>query len=1449
MDSSQDPTSQPLDLLGNESLNESTLHRRQSDSNLGTLPAPRPDTPSTLQMRARRRQSQIPNPLPTHQDFPAKSISALIAQRQQQRQLKRHEPSTPPPQNQEDTFNQTLEIRLHHSVGSMSISPTCRDVVLAGRLGLVIIDLEDPWLPPRMLPHMSKWEVADVQWSPYVSRESWVASTSNQKLIVWNLNYSGSQAIEHVLHAHSRAISDINWSPHHPDILATCSVDTYVHLWDLRCAGQGSDGKDDRSVRPANSFTPWNAATTQVKFNRKSEFLLASAHDKDVKIWDIRKGAVPVTSITAHSKKIYGIDWSRQNDHDIVTCSLDKLVKFWNINTPEREEEVISTNTPVWRARNTPFGNGVLMMPQRTESKLFLYNRASPEKPVHAFEGHVDTVKEFVWRWKGGNGSEGDEREFQLVTWSKDQNLRLWPVSKDIMKTVGHNPSPRKTMCSGPINEKQQDGSYSPHSFQQIPKENQDDQGYKAMPASVGPLRLTPNSHGTTMTPFRASAAIIGNSGYSGGYDTLSNAYREQKYAINPLLWMQNVKTVGPVGELRRGATTENTFQTVTGEMSTVLNKYASAGVKTEKINAASRTCTISLHGPWSDTPNAFLRITVRFPPQYPDNSPPEFEIQKNSMMSIYYRAHMAQDLNALASSYTSQKKWCLEPCIRYLLGENFQEDGDFNLATPDGIGGLPGHSNNGSVASLTSSPGQSGYITNWNGPSTVDNGDSDDEIFAGPSFMSGFSGYGGTGKRVSLQSEKLVDMSSKQSADETVPFPRLCGGVFSGNGQLVCFFSTLRVRDSKRTAQTQKPVEQDTSARSNTSNGEYFENTYSDFYKHPRTYEQFEEYKEIAAMSRQGRNATVLVAGSGGAFGEYAYDEDPDEMDDGLSSMASLYFKPDSFALSHSLGNRDSLLYRGPKTDRVTYNVVIADFTDMMPYSPWLAKEYILSADDPVSACIHNAEVCKAHDRHDLFKVWSLALEILRECVPLEVPGENDIVQDGSLVAVGRPEVQLNYTDQAIQRDEKLAELRSVLHANRQRQLKSNGITELTSKNMSISRPKQRVKWGKHPLGQKLADNLLQHFIHIGDIQTAAMLSCILKDGTKDSQKISRSSSQKMLDVQAMSDDAVLDYFSIKSHTSPNTRARGTLHRAHSGPHTLANSPSRASVNQMSASYGTRGVNLLTYFWLSDRNTSPQNTPEKITDGLLGENHGTTPPSPHRVQRTPQPWYPTLKLPSNTAPGIRHAVSMANASGSHPPNIFSPSPNLPYTDLPPPSPFLPGGMATKEGRIVPSTTMSIEFTNTEAFDGERFFRLTSTPLLNPRSAAQHDVLRLAYADMLYRWSLLDQRAELLKFMSGPIFPDVEKTMQINIRCYYCGSEVSSKDSGCNSCRKIRSQIRCSLCHVLVRGLVNFCIKCGHGGHSHHIKEWFEMNQTVCPTGCGCHCLIETFEYGSQTEM
>lgn len=126
-----------------------------------------------------------------------------------------------------------------------------RDVALASLDGLDIVDLDRPFARPRHLRHTTSWSIADVQWSPFAARDYWVISTSNQKSLVWNLNLSANSAVEHTLHAHTRAITDINFSAHHPEILSTCAVDGYVNCWDLR-----------RPRVPCMTFVDWFAGAT-----------------------------------------------------------------------------------------------------------------------------------------------------------------------------------------------------------------------------------------------------------------------------------------------------------------------------------------------------------------------------------------------------------------------------------------------------------------------------------------------------------------------------------------------------------------------------------------------------------------------------------------------------------------------------------------------------------------------------------------------------------------------------------------------------------------------------------------------------------------------------------------------------------------------------------------------------------------------------------------------------------------------------------------------------------------------------------------------------------------------------------------------------------------------------------------------------------------------------------
>ncbi len=40
-----------------------------------------------------------------------------------------------------------------------------------------------------------------------------------------------------------------------------------------------------------------------------------------------RKGSSPLTIITAHMSKVYGIDWSRNMEKELITCAQDGMVK------------------------------------------------------------------------------------------------------------------------------------------------------------------------------------------------------------------------------------------------------------------------------------------------------------------------------------------------------------------------------------------------------------------------------------------------------------------------------------------------------------------------------------------------------------------------------------------------------------------------------------------------------------------------------------------------------------------------------------------------------------------------------------------------------------------------------------------------------------------------------------------------------------------------------------------------------------------------------------------------------------------------------------------------------------------------------------------------------------------------------------------------------------------
>jgi hypothetical protein len=108
-------------------------------------------------------------------------------------------------------------------------------------------------------------------------------------------------------------------------------------------------------------------------------------------------------------------------------------------------------------------------------------------------------------------------------------------------------------------------------------------------------------------------------------------------------------------------------------------------------------------------------------------------------------------------------------------------------------------------------------------------------------------------------------------------------------------------------------------------------------------------------------------------------------------------------------------------------------------------------------------------------------------------------------------------------------------------------------------------------------------------------------------------------------------------------------------------------------------------------------------------------------------------------------------------------------------------------------------------------------------SEEMYDAYIRQYASLLYCWGLLFVRAQVVKYL---VHPDLEFTMEI----------------GSRTTRQARRELdgfgpRCGICLTGVRGLFILCTVCGHGGHEGHMLSWFSL-QNVCPTGCGCHCVV-----------
>lgn len=456
----------------------------------------------------------------------------------------------------------------------------------------------------------TKWDTTYAEFSTL--QRSYIAITNAQTVQIFDTDDTGPTSLIHTLRGHTRTITDLNWSYNDANELATASYDNYMHIWDLR----------DGARKPSLSMHSI-AGATQVKWAKMDDHYLATSHEGDVRIWDKRKSNTPIHYITAHLSKINGIDWNPSSSGQFVTCSQDGNIKFWDLLTSVykgKSDSILNTGLPVWKARFTPFENGLMtaLVPQlrRTENNLWLWNISNLAQPLHSFAGHLDVVLDFGWNVKSNT-------ECELITWAKDNALRLWQLnSQTFQNTIAQSNNTEESADSNGDQEEQFNSDSESTKLDNI------ELGRSNNPSPISSKIESTKSENDNDSDLGKSEAV------GGGSNTL---------------------------------TSNSIILSLSQEFSLVNQNIPNIII--EELNAAKRICIVATKSVFS------CRLKIFFPQNYPYNVIPQFMFlndksdhdtsMSTKSLTESMKKELLKVLQTTATSQVQRNRTCLEKCLR----------------------------------------------------------------------------------------------------------------------------------------------------------------------------------------------------------------------------------------------------------------------------------------------------------------------------------------------------------------------------------------------------------------------------------------------------------------------------------------------------------------------------------------------------------------------------------------------------------------------------------------------------------------------------------------------------------------------------------------------------------------------------------------------------------------